>query len=151
MLRSPHTNRNCQENQNSNKSVWCCIFVTIFFVVATLVLALGHGLDISKCLRLSLNNTGVIYIVPLPDMDYYYYFSEVSSAASIKPFRESSVSLYIVVSRALEHSLDILFSSNHNIHKSSCGGVAFGFWSKGHTNFYECCDLTKKVCLEHTV
>ena len=77
-----------------------------FFVVATAVLALGHGLDISKCLRLSLNNTGVIYIVPLPDMDYYYYFSEVSSAASIKPFRESSVSLYIVVSRALEHSLD---------------------------------------------
>ena len=149
MLRSPHTNRNCHENQNSNKSVWCCIFVTIFCG--------GDGGSSPrpwigyKCLRLSLNNTGVIYIVPLPDMDYYYYFSEVSSAASIKPFRESSVSLYIVVSRALEHSLDILFSSNHNIHKSSCGGVAFGFWSKGHTNFYECCDLTKKVYLEHTV
>ena len=115
MLRSPHTNRNCHENQNSNKSVWCCIFVTIFLVVATAVLALGHGLDISKCLRLSLNNTGVIYIVPLPDMDYYYYFSEVSSAASIKPFRESSVSLYIVVSRALEHTRYTFFvKSQHS-------------------------------------
>ena len=114
MLRSPHTNRNCHENQNSNKSVWCCIFVTIFLMVA--VLALGHGLDISKCLRLSLNNTGVIYIVPLPDMDYYYYyFSEVSSAASIKPFRESSVSLYIVVSRALEHTRYTFFvKSQHS-------------------------------------
>ena len=59
--------------------------------------------------------------------------------------------------------LDILFSSNHNIHKSS---FDFCFWAsdplidrfyfkffqlkglkpknKGHMNFYECCDLTKK-------
>ena len=62
-------------------------------------------------------------------------------------------------------SLDILFSSNHNIHKSSYG---LCFWAsdnlmidftkifqlkglklkdKGHTNFYECCNLTKKVYL----
>ena len=61
--------------------------------------------------------------------------------------------------------LVILFSSNHNIHKSLCG---FCFWAsdllinrfyknlsikslkpknKGHSNFYECCDLTKKVYL----
>ena len=67
---------------------------------------------------------------------------------------------------------DIVFSSNHNIHKSSYG---LRFWAsdplfeefikfhqlkilnskiylskglkpknKGHTNFYQCCDLTKK-------
>ena len=61
--------------------------------------------------------------------------------------------------------LDILFSSNRNIHKSSCG-LCFcasdllidRFYlnlsikglkpkNKGHTNFYECCDLTKKVYL----
>ena len=58
-------------------------------------------------------------------------------------------------------TLDILFSSNHNIHKSSCG---LRYWAsnpliiknrlkglkpknKGHKNFYECCDLTKKVYL----
>ena len=62
-----------------------------------------------------------------------------------------------------EAALDILFSSNHNIHKSSC---SLCFWAsdplidrfykknnqlkclkpkyKGHMNFYECCDLTKK-------
>ena len=64
--------------------------------------------------------------------------------------------------------LDILFSSNHNIHKSSCG---LCFWAsdplihrftkifqlkdlrpknKGHTSFYECCNLTKKVYLSST-
>ena len=49
--------------------------------------------------------------------------------------------------------LDILFSSNHNIHKSSCG---LFIWTsdplidrlllknKGHTKFYECFHLTKK-------
>ena len=63
--------------------------------------------------------------------------------------------------------LDILFSSNHNIHKSSCG---LCFWASdpllidftkifqlkcqksknnGQTNFYECCDLTKKVYLKY--
>ena len=57
------------------------------------------------------------------------------------------------------------FSSKHNIHKSLCG---LSFWTsdplidifckinqlkglkpkkKGHTNFYECCNLTKKVDL----
>ena len=62
-------------------------------------------------------------------------------------------------------TLDILFSSNHNIHKYSHG---LCFWAsdpliekfyrnlsikeseaqkKGQTNFYECCDLTKKVYL----
>ena len=61
--------------------------------------------------------------------------------------------------------VDILFPPNHNIHKSSCG---LCYWAsdllierfyknlsikglkpknKGHTNFYECCDLTKKVYL----
>ena len=62
--------------------------------------------------------------------------------------------------------LDIeYFSSNHNIHKSTCG---LCFWAsdpylidfgriyqlkglepknKGQTNFYECCDLTEKVYL----
>jgi len=65
--------------------------------------------------------------------------------------------------------LDILFSSNHNIHKSLCG---LCFWAsdpfnqyqsidftkifqlkglkpknKGSLNFYECWDLTKKVYL----
>ena len=59
--------------------------------------------------------------------------------------------------------LDVLFSSNHNVHKSLCG---LCFWApdalnmidfskinrlkglepknKGHTNCYERCDLTKK-------
>ena len=52
----------------------------------------------------------------------------------------------------------ILFSSNHNTHKSSCG---LHFWAsdplidrlsknKGLTNFYECCDLTEKVYLRYT-
>ena len=52
------------------------------------------------------------------------------------------------------------FSSNRNIHKSSCGLCfwapdplinRFYYWlnglepkNKGHTNFYECCNLTKK-------
>ena len=56
------------------------------------------------------------------------------------------------------------FSSNHNIHKSLCG---LCFWAsvlskiyqskglkpqnKGHTNFYECCDLTKKVYLMYVL
>ena len=67
----------------------------------------------------------------------------------------------------LVHTPDILFSSIHNIHKSLCG---LCFWAsdpsidrldftkifqlkgmkpknRGHTNFYECCDLTKKVYL----
>ena len=62
-------------------------------------------------------------------------------------------------------SLDILFSSNHNIHKSSYGfcirasdplliDFAKRFQlkglkpiNKGHTNFFECCDLTKKIYL----
>ena len=61
--------------------------------------------------------------------------------------------------------LDILFPSNHNIHKISCG---LCFWAsdplieicqikgllklknKGHANFYECCDLTKKVYLAYS-
>ena len=58
-------------------------------------------------------------------------------------------------------TLDILFLSNHNIHQSSCSRC---FWTsdpsidftnifqlkglkpknKCYTNFYECCDLTKK-------
>ena len=61
--------------------------------------------------------------------------------------------------------LDIFFSSNHNIHKSS-HGLCFGLqtlWlldftkiyqlkglkskNNGCTNFYECCDLTEKVYL----
>ena len=57
--------------------------------------------------------------------------------------------------------LGILFSSNHNFHKSSAG---LCFWAsdpkihllkglrginKGHKNFYECCDLTKKVYLTY--
>ena len=62
--------------------------------------------------------------------------------------------------------LEILFSSNHNIHKSLRG---LCFWAsdplidsllkffqlkdlkpknKGHANFYECCDLMEKVYLE---
>ena len=62
-------------------------------------------------------------------------------------------------------TLDIFFSSNHNIHKSLRGLL---FWAsdllidrfskslsingteaqfKGHVKFYECCDLTKKVYL----
>ena len=50
-------------------------------------------------------------------------------------------------------ALDILFSSNHNIHKSSFHHC---FWASdplierfnnGQTNFYERCDLTKKVYL----
>ena len=62
-------------------------------------------------------------------------------------------------------TVDILFSSNRNIHKCSYG---LCFWAsdpliensnkifqskglkpkyKGQTNFYECCDFTKKVCL----
>ena len=65
--------------------------------------------------------------------------------------------------------LDILFSSNHNIHKSSCG---LCFWAsdalivdcnktfqwkglkpknKGHANFYECCDLMEKVYLRAAI
>ena len=54
--------------------------------------------------------------------------------------------------------LGILFSSNHNIHKSSYSLCLIDSTkiyqlkglkpkSKGHTNFYECCDLTKKVYL----
>ena len=61
--------------------------------------------------------------------------------------------------------VDILFLSYHNIHKSSCGLCFYASdpflneitkiyqlnglkpKSKGHTNFYECCDLTKKVYL----
>ena len=65
----------------------------------------------------------------------------------------------------LSSILDMIFSSNHNIHKSSCG-LFFRLQtlylkeitkiyrlkglkpkSKGHTNFYQCCDLTKKVYL----
>ena len=63
------------------------------------------------------------------------------------------------------YTIDILFSSNHNIHKSSC---SLRYWAsdpwlkifikiyrlkglkpknKDHMNFYECCDLTKKVYL----
>ena len=62
-------------------------------------------------------------------------------------------------------TLDILFPSIQNIYKSLCG---LYFWTsdplidgvtkifqlkglkpknKGHTNFYECCDLTKKLYL----
>ena len=65
--------------------------------------------------------------------------------------------------------LDILFPSNHNIHKSS---YALCFWTsdplidktyknlsikgseaqkKGQTNFYECCYLTKKVYLRYNI
>ena len=58
--------------------------------------------------------------------------------------------------------LDILFLSNHNIHKSSCGLCFLGFRpfkkiyrpkclepkNKGHTNFFESCDLTKKIYLK---
>ena len=45
-------------------------------------------------------------------------------------------------------TLDILFSSNHNIHKSfQLKGLKPE--NKGHTNFYECCDLTKKVYLTY--
>ena len=52
------------------------------------------------------------------------------------------------------------FSTNNKVHKSSCGHVApdplidrlskiyqlkgLEPKNKGHTNFYECCDLTKK-------
>ena len=54
--------------------------------------------------------------------------------------------------------LDILFPSNHNIHKSSCclcflasdpliDRFYLKFKSKGHKNFYEFCDLTEKVYL----
>ena len=58
--------------------------------------------------------------------------------------------------------LDILFSSNHNIHKCSYGlcflasdTLMEGFSIKGSkaqnykglTNFYECCDLMNKVYL----
>ena len=73
--------------------------------------------------------------------------------------------IYIAWSITLHYLLllDILFPSNHNIHKSSYG---LCFWlqnlqlkdftkinqlkglklkNNGHTNFYECCDLTKKV------
>ena len=61
------------------------------------------------------------------------------------------------------HTLDILFSSNQKIHKSFCG-LFFGSGTlidrlyqlkglkpknKGDTNFYECCDLTKKVYLKY--
>ena len=62
--------------------------------------------------------------------------------------------------------LDILFSSNHNIHKSFHGlcflasdplihskiyqSKGLKPKNKGRTNFYECCDLTEKVCLTHT-
>ena len=64
-------------------------------------------------------------------------------------------------------TLDIFFSSNHNIHKSLS---SLCFWAsdplidrycsiiyqlkglkpknKGHTNFHECCDLTEKVYLQ---
>ena len=52
-------------------------------------------------------------------MYYYYVFSKAN-------FR-------IVIG-----TLDILFPSNQNIHKN-----------EGHTNFYECCDLTKKVYLRY--
>ena len=64
--------------------------------------------------------------------------------------------------------LDILFPSNHNIHKSSYDLCFWAFdplidrfyWNLsikglkskniGHTNFYECCDLTEKVYLDFT-
>ena len=63
-------------------------------------------------------------------------------------------------------TVDMIFSSNHNIHKSLCG---ICLWASGplidrfyknlsikvsedqkkcHMNFYECCDLTKKVYLQ---
>ena len=74
---------------------------------------------------------------------------------------------YVGISYAHAHTcvLDILFSSNRNIHKSSCD---LCFWAsdplikrfckiyqlkglkpknKVHTNFYECCGLTEKVYL----
>ena len=55
-------------------------------------------------------------------------------------------------------TLDILFSSNHNIHKKSFSLCFLAsdplidrfylkFKSKGHKNFYEFCDLTEKVYL----
>ena len=50
--------------------------------------------------------------------------------------------------------LDRLFSSNHNIHNIYLKDFSNIYQSKGlkpknkgHTNFYECCDLTKKVYL----
>ena len=41
--------------------------------------------------------------------------------------------------------LNILFSSNHNRLKG------LKHKNKGHTNFYECCDLTEKVYLMYTL
>ena len=69
----------------------------------------------------------------------------------------------LVSNESQSYIQDILFTSNHNIHKSL---YDFCFWAsdplidrfyfkffqlkglkpknKGHMNFYECCDLTKK-------
>ena len=49
----------------------------------------------------------------------------------------SAIWYWCTVRSIFIYALDILFSSNHNIHKSSCGYINFG----------ECCDLTKKVYL----
>ena len=67
-------------------------------------------------------------------------------------------------------TLDILSLSNHNIHKSSYGlciwasDILIDYFfckiyqlkglkpkNKGHTNIYECCELTKKVYLMYIV
>ena len=88
-------------------------------------------------------------------------FFRIVAKKHIFLYKEHSSSLrYLYLGR-----LDILFSSNHNIKKSPCG-LCFGLQTlslidftkifllkglkpknKGHTNFYECCDLTKKVYL----
>ena len=66
------------------------------------------------------------------------------------------------------YMLDILFTSNHNVHKSLCGLCFWtsdpsfdGFYQnlsikgseaqKQRPNFYGCCDLTKKIYLVYVL
>ena len=105
---------------------------------------------------------------------YYYYYTWFFNAKNLHFWSATSTSfksLHILLSSFIMYYLlilcilDIFFPSNHNIHKSSCGhcvcvsdplidGFYWSLWikgsevqNKGHTNFYECCDLTKKVYL----
>ena len=71
-----------------------------------------------------------------------FFNPEAEDTLSIKKKREPH-EILILTLKALVCALNILFSSNQNIHKSLC--CLCTSRHLGHTNFYECCDSTKKL------